>query len=77
MVLIDEGGIAILTVDDPEMWTEETEICSWTRSEWEEDPSVVAVIANALRIYYTMGPAMLAQTVGKVLTCALREDVQP
>lgn len=42
---------------------EDGEIVYWDRAEWEEDPDVVAVIANAVKLYYTEGPAALRRRI--------------
>lgn len=33
-----------------------TELVMWVSDEWKEDPSLVAVIANAIKIGYEQGP---------------------
>lgn len=44
------------------------EIVSWTEDEWEQDPSVVASIANALVIFYTEGEYALKVRTALTLT---------
>lgn len=35
---------------------DDKELIVWTSDEWKEDPSLVAVIVNAVRVGYTEGP---------------------
>ena len=51
----DEGSVHI--------GDEHGEIVMWDSREWAEDPSLVFVIANALRMAYENGPGALRATV--------------
>jgi len=48
-----EEEITISIVDGPE-------VVHWVHTEWEEDPTVVPAIANAIRLAYT-APAYLVE----------------
>lgn len=41
---------------DITLYDGDTEMIVWTSDEWREDPSLVAVIVNAVRIGYEDGP---------------------
>jgi hypothetical protein len=52
MVLtIDQESVNIF-IDNGEN-KEPTHICYWHIEEWEEDPSIVISIANAIQLFYT------------------------
>jgi len=40
------------------------ELIMWTSDEWKEDPSLVAVIVNAVCIGYTDGPNEIRKRIG-------------
>lgn len=41
------------------------ELIHWISDEWREDPSLVVVIANAIRIGYTEGPDAIRERLKK------------
>jgi len=54
-VLVVEGGIYIS--DDL------GEIVCWVQDEWEEDPTIVPAICNAIKMFYLDGPAALRASI--------------
>jgi hypothetical protein len=54
-VEVDEGGIYLKDGDE--------EIVCWVRDEWEEDPTVVQAIANAIVMLYEKGPDALRRSI--------------
>lgn len=41
------------------------EIVMWSSDEWKEEPSLVAVIVNAVRIGYTEGPNAIRERLAR------------
>lgn len=58
----DSSGIEI-TEDAIYLRDDKGEIVSWTQKEWEEDPSVVVSIVNAVKLYAFFGPERLRHTI--------------
>jgi len=56
IVEITEDKIAIYT-------PEKAEIVMWDKAEWEEDPSIVSAIANAIHLAYSEGTVALIETI--------------
>ena len=49
-VEVEEDYIAIMDYDQQEY--EDQELVRWVNDEWEEDPSIVPAIANAIKAAY-------------------------
>lgn len=47
---------------------EHGEIVSWVEDEWIEDSEVVFAIANAIQLYYVIGPEALRRRIGRRIT---------
>ena len=56
MIVLEDGSIHIMDGDK--------EIVSWVQKEWEEDPSIVLSIINAVLIVLTEGPDKLREVIG-------------
>lgn len=56
IIEISEDKIAIYT-------QEKSEIVMWDQAEWEEDPSIVTAIANAIHLAYSQGTLALIETL--------------
>lgn len=61
---LDQETVRILTLAD-DTSVRDNEIVSWTKDEWEEDPTVTPVIANAIALFFARGAAAVAQRSGK------------
>ena len=59
-----QGGVAI-GPDFLAIYDEAGEIVRWVEDEWLEDPALALNLANAVRLYYTKGPAFIRQALGK------------
>jgi hypothetical protein len=54
-----DADVDVVLMDDGQ------EIVMWTSDEWKEDPSLVSVIANAIRIGYEQGPDAIRARIEK------------
>lgn len=58
------GGVAI-GQDYIAIYDQGEEIAYWTEEEWLNEPKLAINLANAIRLYYTHGPAHIRKLLGK------------
>ena len=51
--------------DHVALFDRDQELVYWTQQEWEEDPSLVITIANAIRILYEEGGQGIRDRIGE------------
>jgi hypothetical protein len=58
------GGVAI-GPDYIAIYDQGEEIAYWHEDEWLQEPELAINLANAVRMYYTKGPALMRELLGK------------
>lgn len=67
LVEVNDGGVYIYDNNGEEI------VC-WVKSEWEEDPTIVPAIINAVNIVLTLGPDELRKMIGRGSDGSTAED---
>jgi hypothetical protein len=65
MALVQKYGGVSIGPDYIAIYDQEEELCYWQEDEWLKEPELAINLANAIRIYYTRGPAYMREVLGK------------